>query len=238
MAIVVEIDEHIAPHTVPLTDTVGPPPQIVVRVRSAVQVMLVGAVQPHIHEAGCRPEDTRQSGAAHHTVAGTVLLQQLKHRLLMPAGVPELDGDVEPGGHLGEEVLQPRVVNGSCWRELNQQHPTPPVRALHKLFSSPEDIALCVSRAVCRNAQEGYNVQPDRLRVVHNGIRLELFNRADAQLAASQITTLFLTGGSTAVPLLKQTVLAMFPSATVVEGDMFGSVGLGLALDARRKYGA
>jgi hypothetical chaperone protein len=29
----------------------------------------------------------------------------------------------------------------------------------------------------------------------------------------------------------------MFPSATVVEGDMFGSVGLGLALDARRKYG-
>ena len=61
---------------------------------------------------------------------------------------------------------------------------------------------------------------------------------ADAQLTASQITTLFLTGGSTAVPLLKQTVLAMFPSATIVEGDMFGSVGLGLALDARRKYGA
>jgi hypothetical chaperone protein len=60
---------------------------------------------------------------------------------------------------------------------------------------------------------------------------------ADAQLATSQITTLFLTGGSTAVPLLKQSVLAMFPSATVVEGDMFGSVGLGLALDARRKYG-
>ena len=60
---------------------------------------------------------------------------------------------------------------------------------------------------------------------------------ADARLAPSQITTLFLTGGSTAVPLLKQTVLAMFPSATIVEGDMFGSVGLGLALDARRKYG-
>jgi hypothetical chaperone protein len=60
---------------------------------------------------------------------------------------------------------------------------------------------------------------------------------ADARLAASQITTLFLTGGSTAVPLLKRGVLAMFPAATIVEGDMFGSVGLGLALDARRKYG-
>jgi hypothetical chaperone protein len=59
----------------------------------------------------------------------------------------------------------------------------------------------------------------------------------DAGLAASRITALFLTGGSTAIPLLKQRVLAMFPSATVVEGDMFGSVGLGLALDAKRKYG-
>jgi hypothetical chaperone protein len=58
----------------------------------------------------------------------------------------------------------------------------------------------------------------------------------DAGLAPSRITTLFLTGGSTAVPLLKQTVLAMFPSATIVEGDMFGSVGLGLALDAGRKF--
>ena len=60
----------------------------------------------------------------------------------------------------------------------------------------------------------------------------------DAGVARSRITTLFLTGGSTAIPLMKQSVLDMFPHATVVEGDMFGSVGLGLALDARRKYGA
>ena len=61
---------------------------------------------------------------------------------------------------------------------------------------------------------------------------------ADAGLSPSRITTLFLTGGSTAIPLMKQSVFEMFPSATVVEGDMFGSVGLGLALDARRKFGA
>jgi hypothetical chaperone protein len=59
---------------------------------------------------------------------------------------------------------------------------------------------------------------------------------ADAGLTASRITTLFLTGGSTAVPLLKQSMLAMFPAATIVQGDMFGSVGLGLALDAARKF--
>jgi hypothetical chaperone protein len=60
----------------------------------------------------------------------------------------------------------------------------------------------------------------------------------DAGLKPSQVTTLFLTGGSTAVPLLKRSVLSMFPQAAAVEGDMFGSVGLGLALDAGRKFGA
>lgn len=58
----------------------------------------------------------------------------------------------------------------------------------------------------------------------------------DAQVSPAAITTLFLTGGSTAIPLLKQRVLALLPEATVVEGDMFGSVGLGLALDAQRKF--
>lgn len=60
---------------------------------------------------------------------------------------------------------------------------------------------------------------------------------ADAGLSPSRITTLFLTGGSTAIPLMKQSALDMFPQAAVVEGDMFGSVGLGLALDAQRKFG-
>jgi hypothetical chaperone protein len=60
---------------------------------------------------------------------------------------------------------------------------------------------------------------------------------ADAGVEAQRITTLFLTGGSTAIPLLKSRVLSLFPGATVVQGDMFGSVGLGLSLDAARKFG-
>lgn len=59
----------------------------------------------------------------------------------------------------------------------------------------------------------------------------------DAGVRPEEITTLFLTGGSTAIPLLKQNILALFPRARAVEGDMFGSVGLGLALDAKRKFG-
>ncbi|MCR5856077.1 Hsp70 family protein [Mesorhizobium sp. J428] len=58
----------------------------------------------------------------------------------------------------------------------------------------------------------------------------------DAGLAPAQIETLFLTGGSTAIPQMRNAVRAMFPGARVVEGDAFGSVGLGLALDAQRKF--
>ncbi|RTL94518.1 MAG: Hsp70 family protein [Hyphomicrobiales bacterium] len=60
---------------------------------------------------------------------------------------------------------------------------------------------------------------------------------ADAGIAASAITAVFLTGGSTAIPLARRRILSLVPQASVIEGDMFGSVGLGLALDAQRKYG-
>ena len=59
---------------------------------------------------------------------------------------------------------------------------------------------------------------------------------ADAGVAAPAITAVFLTGGSTAIPLAKRRILSLVPQASVIEGDMFGSVGLGLALDAQRKY--
>ena len=58
----------------------------------------------------------------------------------------------------------------------------------------------------------------------------------DAQLRADQVDTVFFTGGSSGVPLLRQRVAAMFPSAQAVEGDRYGSIGCGLALDAARRF--
>lgn len=58
----------------------------------------------------------------------------------------------------------------------------------------------------------------------------------DAQVKPSDITAVFLTGGSTAIPLAKREILSLVPQAAVIDGDMFGSVGLGLALDAQRKF--
>ncbi len=59
----------------------------------------------------------------------------------------------------------------------------------------------------------------------------------DAGVKPSAITAVFLTGGSTAIPLARRTILSLVPDAVVVDGDRFGSVGLGLALDAQRKFG-
>ena len=59
---------------------------------------------------------------------------------------------------------------------------------------------------------------------------------SDAGVIAADIDTVFFTGGSSGVPLLRERVLALIPQASCVEGDLFGSIGTGLALDAQRKF--
>jgi hypothetical chaperone protein len=59
----------------------------------------------------------------------------------------------------------------------------------------------------------------------------------DAGLQASQIDTVFFTGGASGVCGLRQRLGALLPEAKKVEGDLFGSIGTGLGLDAFRKYG-
>ena len=59
----------------------------------------------------------------------------------------------------------------------------------------------------------------------------------DACVSPSQIDTVFFTGGSSSVPLLREKIAALLPDTRRVEGDLFGSIGAGLALDAKRKFG-
>jgi hypothetical chaperone protein len=60
---------------------------------------------------------------------------------------------------------------------------------------------------------------------------------AVAGLTADRIDTMILTGGSTRIPTILARLRANFPAARFVDTDAFGSVGLGLALDARRRFG-
>jgi hypothetical chaperone protein len=58
----------------------------------------------------------------------------------------------------------------------------------------------------------------------------------DAGVGAGDIDTVFFTGGSSGVQLLRERIAALAPQARKVEGDLFGSIGSGLALDAARRF--
>ena len=58
----------------------------------------------------------------------------------------------------------------------------------------------------------------------------------DAGVAPERVDTVFFTGGSSGVGALREHIAAIVPDARRVEGDLFGSIGAGLALDAARKF--
>lgn len=58
-----------------------------------------------------------------------------------------------------------------------------------------------------------------------------------AGISAERIDTIFFTGGSSGIPALRQRIAAQLPKARAIEGDLFGSIGSGLAVDAARHFG-
>jgi len=59
---------------------------------------------------------------------------------------------------------------------------------------------------------------------------------AQAGVDAGQIGTVFMTGGSSSLPVVQTAVRACLPGVRVATGDLLGSVGTGLALDAARRF--
>ncbi|WP_439886442.1 Hsp70 family protein [Pseudomonas sp. MBLB4123] len=60
---------------------------------------------------------------------------------------------------------------------------------------------------------------------------------ASAEVGVERVDTLFFTGGSSGIPALRQGVAALLPNARHVEGNNFGSIGSGLAIEAHKRYG-
>jgi hypothetical chaperone protein len=60
---------------------------------------------------------------------------------------------------------------------------------------------------------------------------------ASAALSEAKIEAVFLTGGTTQIPCVQTMLEYEFPHAKFVRGDVFGSVGLGLAIEAQRQFG-
>ena len=59
----------------------------------------------------------------------------------------------------------------------------------------------------------------------------------DASIRREQVDTVYFTGGASGVPQLRTRIAAELPSARAVEGDLYGSIGAGLAVEAARRYG-
>jgi hypothetical protein len=58
-----------------------------------------------------------------------------------------------------------------------------------------------------------------------------------AGVAAEAVDTILFACGSSGVPLLREQLAQVLPSACRVEGDLLGGIGAGLARDAARQFG-
>ncbi|MCB2019984.1 MAG: Hsp70 family protein, partial [Burkholderiaceae bacterium] len=56
-------------------------------------------------------------------------------------------------------------------------------------------------------------------------------------LRRDQVDTIYFTGGASGVAQLRTRIAAELPTARKVEGDLYGSIGAGLAVEAARRYG-
>lgn len=88
--------------------------------------------------------------------------------------------------------------------------------------------------SVSLSANELENAIADEMRAIFDGITETV---RLAGLSADRIGKIFTTGGSTAIPAINRWIRAQFPNAEIVEGDRFGAVAMGLALDARHRFG-
>lgn len=57
-----------------------------------------------------------------------------------------------------------------------------------------------------------------------------------AGLTPDLVSAVFLTGGATRMPSVRQAIAAAVPAARLIAGDAFGSVATGLALDAAKRF--
>ncbi|WP_313089506.1 Hsp70 family protein, partial [Pseudomonas sp.] len=99
----------------------------------------------------------------------------------------------------------------------------------------PIDFARIEQGLQAELSREGFETAIDPLleRIRANVSQL----LASAGLGHGDIDTVFFTGGSSAIPALRQSVAALLPRARHVEGNRFGSIGSGLAIEARKRYG-
>jgi hypothetical chaperone protein len=59
----------------------------------------------------------------------------------------------------------------------------------------------------------------------------------DAGIKKQSIDSVFFTGGSTQIPIIQRMIIEQLPTAKIVQGDVYSSVGKGLIIEAERQFG-
>lgn len=170
------------------------------------------------------PTSTHLNLATWHTInavyapASLRALQSMRYDIVDPTGIDRLFSLIEQrAGHwLAMQIEQAKI-------ELTD-------RADHRI-----DFARIEPGLQAHLNRGGFEAAIDPLleRIRANVSAL----LADAGLRNEEIDTVFFTGGSSAIPALRSSVAALLPQARHVEGNRFGSIGSGLAIEARKRYG-
>lgn len=111
--------------------------------------------------------------------------------------------------------------------ETTKQELSDAAQAIMNLSYIEEDLNVPVLRSTLNTVIENYIERI--LETIKSTVQA-------AGIKFSDINAIFYTGGSTKVPVVRERINALCPNAEVVVGDAFGSVGMGLTLDAHRKY--
>ncbi|MBV8752101.1 MAG: Hsp70 family protein [Hyphomicrobiales bacterium] len=96
-----------------------------------------------------------------------------------------------------------------------------------RLDGSVADITLDITRAQLETAV-AESLQRIRARI-NEVLRI-------AGLTPDAVSAVFLTGGATRMPSVRESIAAAVPTARLIAGDAFGSVAAGLALDAAKRF--
>ena len=112
------------------------------------------------------------------------------------------------------------------------------------MLSDKERITLALERLRSKSQPESTCILQLDHHDFHHAIRHLIdqiaasvhYTLSSAGVAISDVDTVFFTGGSSGVRGLRQRIAAMVPDARHVDGDLFGSIGKGLGLDAYRRF--
>jgi hypothetical chaperone protein len=122
-------------------------------------------------------------------------------------------------------------------------------RSGHRLAGAVERAKIALSEsdsAPIRFIEPGLSLETEATRGEFEAATAELVAKIERAIAealalggvgAQAVDTVILTGGGAQVPAVQQAATRHFPSARIAHSDAFGSVGLGLGIDAARRFG-